>query len=112
MTQFVKSKATILSLQSTLTSRYQTTIPAPVRAALHLGRNDRISFELAEDGVRVRKVEPSAKDDQHEDSALAAFLSLIEGDLRKSPASVLPYLDSEAEEDLAFLSDFRARSEG
>lgn len=41
---------------SKLTSKYQTTVPAPVRQALDLTKGDAIVFETADDGtVTVRK---------------------------------------------------------
>lgn len=44
---------------STLTSKYQATIPRAVRDALTLGAGDRIEFIIERDGVRVRRA-PSA----------------------------------------------------
>jgi antitoxin PrlF len=44
---------------SKLTSKYQTTIPAPVRDALLLGKGDSIVFEVGDDGsVVLRKGVP------------------------------------------------------
>ena len=40
---------------STLTSKYQATIPRAVREALTLGAGDRIEFIIERDGVRVRR---------------------------------------------------------
>lgn len=40
---------------STLTSKYQATIPRAVRDALALGAGDRIEFTIGRDGVRVRR---------------------------------------------------------
>lgn len=41
---------------SKLTSKYQTTVPAAVRAALGLRKGDAVAFEIAEEGgVTVRK---------------------------------------------------------
>jgi len=41
---------------SKLTSKYQTTVPAAVRAALGLQKGDTMAFEIGEDGViTVRK---------------------------------------------------------
>jgi AbrB family looped-hinge helix DNA binding protein len=40
---------------STLTSKYQATIPRAVRDALALGAGDRIEFIIEPDGVRVRR---------------------------------------------------------
>ena len=43
---------------STLTSKYQATIPRAVRDALALGAGDRIEFTIERDGVRVRRALP------------------------------------------------------
>lgn len=44
---------------SKLTSKYQTTVPAPVREALCLQKGDSLLFEIADDGaVTLRKALP------------------------------------------------------
>lgn len=44
---------------SKLTSKYQTTVPAPVREALLLKKGDALAFEIGADGtVTVRKAVP------------------------------------------------------
>lgn len=43
---------------SKLTSKYQATVPLPVRKALHLSAGDLIGFEVEGDEVRVRRVTP------------------------------------------------------
>jgi antitoxin PrlF len=40
---------------SRITSKYQATVPADVRAALGLGAGDRISWNIEDDGVKVRR---------------------------------------------------------
>jgi AbrB family looped-hinge helix DNA binding protein len=63
---------------SKLTSKYQTTVPAPVREALLLRRGDSLVFEIAEDGlVTVRKAVPL---DDGLNRALGATLSEWESD--------------------------------
>ena len=58
---------------SKLTSKYQTTVPAPVREALLLRKGDALVFEIAEDGlVTVRKAVPP---DEGFERALGAALS-------------------------------------
>ena len=39
---------------STVTSKGQTTLPAPIRRALHLKPGDRISYEIQGDAVVIR----------------------------------------------------------
>jgi AbrB family looped-hinge helix DNA binding protein len=43
---------------STLTSKYQATIPEPVRTALGLKAGDSIAFDCTANQVRVRKARP------------------------------------------------------
>ncbi len=58
---------------SKLTSKYQTTVPAPVREALCLEKGDSLVFEIADDGaVSVRKAVPL---DEAFASALRSLLS-------------------------------------
>ncbi len=40
---------------SKLTSKFQATIPKPVRKILHLGSGDVIAFDIEDDGIHVRK---------------------------------------------------------
>jgi antitoxin PrlF len=43
---------------SKLTSKYQATIPEPVRKALHLGAGDAIAFDIDDNQIRLRKARP------------------------------------------------------
>jgi AbrB family looped-hinge helix DNA binding protein len=43
---------------SKLTRKYQATIPAPVREALHLQAGDVVAFEIDEGQIRLRKARP------------------------------------------------------
>jgi len=43
---------------SKLTSKYQATIPEPVRRALHLSAGDAIAFDIEDDQIRLRKAQP------------------------------------------------------
>lgn len=40
---------------SKLTSKYQTTIPEPVRRVLHLSAGDAIAFDIENNQIRLRK---------------------------------------------------------
>jgi len=42
-----------LETESTLTDRFQTTVPSPVRQALHLGKKDKIKYAIQSDGSVV-----------------------------------------------------------
>ncbi len=49
-------------IQSTLTDRWQTTIPAKVRKALHLKPRQRLIYELMDGAVLVRPQPETLKD--------------------------------------------------
>lgn len=44
---------------SKLTSKYQATIPGPVRKLLHLGAGDVIAFDIKDNEIHVRKAQPT-----------------------------------------------------
>lgn len=67
--------------QSTLTDRYQTTIPAPIRQALHLGKHDKIEYTIEESGKVILSR-------SHDDPVLSEFLSLLAKDIQKHPKHV------------------------
>jgi antitoxin PrlF len=74
-------------LESTLTDRYQTTVPTPVRQALGLGRRDRIRYEVRPDGsVLMRRSEPLPDSDP----ALGPFLELLAADVAERPQHLQP----------------------
>jgi len=75
----------ILELESTLTARYQTTVPDAVRRALRLGKRDKIRYVVRADGGVVLTRAPAANED---DPALDAFLSFLARDIKTSPARV------------------------
>jgi len=75
-----------LQTESTLTDRYQTTVPSVVRKALHLGKKDKIKFTVESNGsVTLSRAEQS-----DEDPALNAFLSFLGDDIQKHPERVQP----------------------
>ena len=43
---------------SKITSKYQATIPEPVRKVLHLKAGETIAFDIEDNQVRVRKARP------------------------------------------------------
>lgn len=73
--------ATVSQEFSKLTDRYQTTVPSGVRKHLRLGKGDQIRYRTEASG-RVYIESAGASDD---DPALAAFLDLLESDLRAHP---------------------------
>ena len=70
-----------IDVESTLTDRYQTTIPETVRRALHLGKRDKIRFSINENGeVLVSKIEAEGSD-----PALGTFLNFLAHDITDNP---------------------------
>lgn len=56
---------------STLTSKYQATIPRAVREALAVGAGDRIEFLIDRDGVRIQRALPVDAELQELEATLA-----------------------------------------
>lgn len=56
---------------STLTTKYQATIPRAIRDALALTAGDRIEFTIEPDGVRVRRARPKSGELQALEATLA-----------------------------------------
>ena len=75
--------AATLELESTLTDRYQTTVPDAVRRALKLGKRDKIRYLVQPDGSVVLKRAVAAPDD---DPVLDKFLSFLAQDIESDPA--------------------------
>lgn len=91
---------TVLEAQSTLTTRYQTTIPDAVRKVLGLNKHDRLVYRVSDSGeVHLAK----GGEVEAEDSALAPFLALLDARMAQQPASVVPCTDADAEDDLALV---------
>lgn len=67
--------------ESTLTDRYQTTVPDPVRKALGLSKRDKICYTIQPNG----KVWISRVDQQESDPVLGKFLNFLTQDLEKNP---------------------------
>lgn len=67
--------------ESTLTDRYQTTVPDTVRKALGLNKRDKIRFTIQPNG----QVLLSRVDQPEDDPVLEQFLSFLARDLKKNP---------------------------
>jgi len=75
-----------ITSESTLTDRYQTTIPAMVRKALGLQKGDKLEFLLDDAGqVQLRRQEH----DEHHDPTVASFLQFLETDMTNNPQSLV-----------------------
>ncbi len=77
--------AAILETESTLTDRYQTTVPEAVRQVLGLGKRDRIHYTIRADGEVVLS-RSSSSDDSNEDPVLEQFLGFLARDIAGHPA--------------------------
>jgi len=73
---------TDLEVESTLTDRYQTTVPEPIRRALKLGKRDRIHYTIRPSGEVVLS---RAGDDAEQDPALGKFLNFLAADIEAHP---------------------------
>jgi antitoxin PrlF len=73
-----------LETESTLTDRFQTTVPSPVRLALHLGKKDKIKYTIQADG----SVLMSRAETTESDLVLGEFLSFLATDMRQHPAKL------------------------
>jgi antitoxin PrlF len=62
---------------ATLTSKGQLTLPKSVRQVLGVDTGSKLTFEVRDDEVIVRRARP-----EHQDEAIGAFLALIESDIR------------------------------
>ncbi len=74
--------AATLEVESTLTDRYQTTVPETVRRALRLGKRDKIHYTIRPGGeVVLTRVEASDGDDP----VLGQFLGFLARDIASHP---------------------------
>ena len=71
-----------VEFESTLTERYQTTVPASVRRALRLGKRDKIHYSIRPSGEVVLS---RAADVEAVDPALGAFLGFLVHDMTQHP---------------------------
>ncbi len=67
--------------ESTLTDRYQTTVPAPIRKVLGLNKRDKICYTIQPDG----QVMISRADQTESDPILGQFLNFLAQDIEKNP---------------------------
>jgi antitoxin PrlF len=76
--------ATTLKDESTLTERYQTTIPTAVRRVLKLGKHDKIRYAIQSNGKVVISRAESAEDDP----VLGHFLGFLAHDMANHPERI------------------------
>lgn len=71
-----------IEVESTLTDRYQTTVPETVRRALRLGKRDKIHYTVRPGGeVLLTRVDGSGADDP----VLGQFLGFLARDMASHP---------------------------
>lgn len=75
-----------IELESTLTDRYQTTVPDSVRKALRLGKRDKIRYTIEPNG----RVTISRADLGEADPILGKFLDFIAADMVQNPRHIQP----------------------
>jgi antitoxin PrlF len=74
-----------LELESTLTDRYQTTVPNAVRRALKLGKRDKLRYIVQPDGsVHLARADQQDK----ADPVLDEFLDFLARDLKRNPQRI------------------------
>lgn len=70
--------------ESTLTDRYQTTVPDEVRKALRLNKRDKIRYTIQSNGQVIM----SRADQPENDPLLGQFLSFLARDISRNPQHV------------------------
>jgi antitoxin PrlF len=74
----------IITAESTLSDRYQTTIPEAVRKSLGLNKRDRLCYTIESDGsVVISRVESG-----NIDPVLENFLTFLERDIAQNPQQI------------------------
>ena len=73
---------TVIKAESTLTDRYQTTIPESIRRALNLGKRDKSAYSLNSSGKVILS---RASADDLEDPILGDFLEFLANDIANHP---------------------------
>lgn len=83
-----QQREVIIEEVSTLTDKYQTTVPEPIRRILRVNKRDQLTYRVNPYGevVLVRR----AKEDEHTDSVVAGFLDLLERGMATQRESVRP----------------------
>ncbi len=76
----------ILQAESTLTDRYQTTVPDIVRKTLGLNKRDKIAYLINADGTVTITRSEAAEDDP----ILGKFLDFLAQDMEQNPQHIQP----------------------
>ncbi len=78
-------KESVLHSESTLTNRYQTTIPEPIRNVLKLHKRDKIAYDILSDG---QVVITRTSDKPADDPVFSQFLDFLEQDMLTHPEHI------------------------
>ena len=88
-------------IESTLTDRYQTTVPQSVRRALQLGKRDKLHYTIRPSGeVVLTRAQPA----EENDPVLGQFLGFLSRDMASHPER-LQALDAAFVQHLQALTD-------
>lgn len=78
----VTTAAATFVAESTVTDRYQTTVPDAIRRVLKLGKRDKLRYSVQPDGaVILERVSP----EDAEDPVLGEFLAFLSRDIEAHP---------------------------
>lgn len=70
--------------ESTLTDRYQTTIPEPIRKVLGLSKRDKVQYTIQPNG----QVVISRADKTQDDPILGQFINFLAQDMERNPQHI------------------------
>jgi antitoxin PrlF len=77
----------VLELEAAVTERGQTTVPAAIRKALHIGKRGVVVFRLSENGEVTLA---SKADEEPQDPIVENFLAFLAKDMLSSPGRLQP----------------------
>jgi antitoxin PrlF len=90
-----------LEAESTLIDRFQTTLPSPVRQALHLGKKNKIKYVIQSDGsVLMQRAEMVDTN-----PVLNQFLSFLAIDMQRHPEKLQPLTASMRQSVASLIAD-------
>jgi antitoxin PrlF len=81
--QLVQAMQNTLDVESTLTDRYQTTVPETVRRALRLGKRDKIHYAIQPNGEVI--LTRAKANTEGNDPVLGQFLEFLARDIVSHP---------------------------
>lgn len=85
MSHALTTDADFVEAESSLTDRYQTTVPEAVRRFLKLGKRDKIHYRIKSTGEVVME---RAQADDDEDPAFGPFLAFLARDIERHPETL------------------------